>query len=168
MEEDKNSGWTESDYFLLAEKLKSKSAEVQVIYNYDAVLDGWNLERSLKQTNDQAKKLYRIAENVLEGGQTDEDKTVQDDFYAGTLIAEDSSEEDSWIVMDADTLSDEHADVVEDHRYNMEKAEERSGEELLREVVDDYKFLTYSITEYDLTEDVEIPSKDRNGTEIVE
>lgn len=167
MEDNENSGWTESDYFLLAEKLKSKSAEVQVIYNYDAVLDSWNLESSLKQTNSDAKKLYRIAEKVLGGGQTEEDQRVQDEFYAGTLIAEDSGKEDSWIVMDADTLSDEHADVVENHRYNMEEAEERGGEELLREAVDDYKLLAYSITEYDLTEDVEIPSKDRNGTEIV-
>lgn len=159
---------SESKYHKVAEELKSLSAKMQVINNYDENLDSWSFETSLKQTNEEAKKTYHVAEELLGDKDVEEDDSeIADDFYVGTIVVENEESDEEWVMMDSDTLRDEYNEVLDEHRKNKEEAEVRDPKDVLQDAVDDYKYLVHSVVRYNLREDVESPSKERDGSEIL-
>lgn len=158
----------DSDALLVAEKLNAYSTVMQVMINYGLNLENTDYSHPIQEINREAKKVYKIGEYLLEKGTSKDIEPTETILYSGSTIIEEEKKTE-WLLMDNQTVPPEIEDCLESHNQNLDKIEkEEDALEQLEQAVDDYKLLTWSTLEYDLKEDVDYPSVERDSAEILE
>lgn len=160
----------EKELFKFVENIKGKLGLMQTMYNYHVNLDSRDYSKPLKELNEELFKQYKIAETILENKKTlsKDEFGIDDELYAGTIILQDQDEKSTWVSMDYPETG-RAKDALESHVNHVENDPEYGGDvmEKLDLVVEDYKLLTYGMTEFDFYEDVEPPSIDNDDSEIL-